>query len=91
VQSGPLDARLDGSDDDALELARAPRVDQLSAERAQQCLRNGWKSELSQPLEANGRFTDQRIACETPQELGVIGVEREHESELLQSVLARCA
>ena len=88
MQVGAFDARLDSADDDALELPRAPRLDQLAAEGAEQRLRHRGHSQLPHSLEVHRRLPDQRVAREAAQELRVVGVKCEHEAQPLETFLA---
>src|SRR5262249_1298876 len=80
----------DRAHDAYLELARVARLDQLTAEGAQQRLRNRRQPQLAHPLERTRRLADQRIAREAPQELRVVGVDRHDETELLEPLVALC-
>src|SRR5207244_3128703 len=88
VQIRSFDKRSRLADDAQLELPGPPRVDQLAAERTQECLRNGRQPELAHPLEPKRRLPDQRISSEFTEELGVVGVDGEDEPKPLESVLA---
>ena len=88
MEISTVDARLDRAHDDALELPRSARVDQLSAERAQQRLRHRRQPQLPHPLEARRSLADERIPREAPQELGVVGIKGEDESQPLQTLFA---
>ena len=52
VEIASFDARLDGAHDDALELPRTARLDQLPAERSEQRVCDRWQPQLAHALEA---------------------------------------
>src|SRR5882724_5917150 len=88
MEIGPIDTGLDSPHDDALELPRSARVDQLSAERTQQCLRHCRHPQLPHALESRSSLADERIAREPTQKLGVVGINGEDEPQPLQTLLA---
>ncbi len=79
------------ADDRALELARVLRRDQLSAERAQQRARDSGRPHHAQPAQLADRLPQQLVVGETPQELRVIVVQREHEAQSRDDALIRRA
>jgi hypothetical protein len=74
VQLRSRQLRRQGADHAALDLARAARLDQLSAHRAQQRLGDGRRAQRPQPSLAPDRLADQRVAREPLHELGVVVV-----------------
>lgn len=77
------------SDDASLDLVRAPRLDQLAAERAQERMRDGVEPHRSQPGEPPDHVLQERVAREPSQERRMVVVEREHEAQALEPVVAR--
>ena len=88
VQGRSVHARLQHADDEAFQLPRAPRLDELTAESTQQRLRDGWQPELPHALEASRRLPDERISCEALQKLAVVGVHRDHEPQPFETLFA---
>ena len=70
-----------------LDPAGLARRDQLSAERAQERVRDRRRAERAQAAQAQRRVADQRIRAESPQELRVVGVDGEHEAQALEGRL----
>ena len=85
----PADALARRANDDPVELARAIGLDQLAAERAQQRPRDRRRAERPQAARLADRRSEQRILREAAQELRVVVVEREHEAQLLDGLVAR--
>lgn len=71
----------------ALERARPLRLDQLSAHRPHDRVRDGRQAEGPVADERPGRRTDQRIACEALVEGAGVVVESEHEAGLVDAFL----
>src|SRR5262245_30545818 len=88
AQRGAVDARTQRTHDLHLELARTAGLDQLSTERTQQRLRHGREPQLAHALEGPRRLSDHWIAREPAQELRVIGVDRNDETQPLEALLA---
>ena len=60
------------------------RVDELTADGAEQRLRDCRRPHRPQPAQVDGRAADERVVAEPAEKLGVVVVEREHPAELLR-------
>ena len=88
IERRPVDAFACRANDAVLELTRAPGVDQLSAECAQQGLRNRRQPELTHSPKLADRGSDHRITREAAQELRVVVVDREYEAQALEPLFS---
>ena len=80
-----------GADHGPLDRPRAPRLDQLAADRPQHRLGDRRQPQRPQPGELADRPAEQRIRAEAAPELRRVVVEREHEAEELDPGLVRRA
>src|SRR5581483_4821544 len=80
--------RCERADDRPLDLARTARLDQLAGDRAEQRLRDGCRTQRPQPAHVLQCLAEHRVAGERAQELGVVVVQAEHETDVLDARLA---
>src|SRR5436190_20823135 len=80
-----------GANDVPLDGARAARLDQLAAYGAQQGVRDGRQTKRAVAAEARQGEPQQGVVPEPREELGVVVVEREYETQLLDPGLVGCA
>jgi hypothetical protein len=76
------------ADDRTLDLARAARLDQLPGDCAEQRLRDRGGAHRPQAANAAQRLGEQRVAREPMEEIGVVVVEPERESHVVDARVA---
>jgi len=87
-QLGSLEPRARRIDDPMLEMPRATRLDQLTAERAEERVRHRRDPWWAQPAKLPGRRADQRVVREPAEKGGVVVVDGEREPKALDPLLA---
>jgi len=81
------DVRGGRPDDLPLDLTCQARLDELTTERAEQCVRDGGQAHRTQPTQVGDGMAQQRVAPEATEEGRVIVVESEHEPQPLDGDL----